>query len=192
MTKAKKPAKTEPKKEEQGEEGVATSVLTGLGNMVPGLDTVIKSVGKSEAFRERLKDVEEEVEQCLREGWSGSGPSGLEIRSIPPRVRSIPPGRTGGKAGRRGRSRVKPPPGRAIHVDCFKEGNRVRVIAEVPGVVEKDIRVELQGDKLVLAADSMRGPQFGEFRLPRPCNRVIERHFRNGVLDLLLAGEPED
>jgi HSP20 family molecular chaperone IbpA len=169
--------KNEPEKKEE-RTGIARSVLKGLGTLIPGLDHIVEAAGKSETLRERLEEVDEEVERRLREGWSGSERSG-------PGLRSIPPGRVGGGTP----SKEARPPRPPIRADLLEEGSKVRVIAEIPGTVEEDIRVELEGARLVLAADSPGEPRFGEFVLPRPCAVVLERRYKNGVLDLLLGGD---
>ncbi|MFQ5946149.1 MAG: Hsp20/alpha crystallin family protein [Anaerolineae bacterium] len=189
MTKAKddrrRRTKEQGKQEEKQEAGVATGVLKGLGNLIPGLEHVVDALEKSEPFRERLKEIDEEVECRLREGGPRPTRPGSRVRSIPPRHR-------GGTATRGARPKAGRPPRRPIRVDVLEEGKNVRVIAEMPGLTENDIHVELKGDRLVLAAESPRGLQFGEFVLPRPCAGILEQHYRNGVLDLLLDGEGEE
>lgn len=191
MTKRKEDRRPKKKKEpEKGaaeKTGIATGALKGLGGVIPGFKHVVEALEKSEPFRDRLKEIDAEAARRLREGWSPSAGPGPRLRSIPPRTRSI-----GGTARSRARPKAARPPHRPIRVDLLEEGKNVRAIAEMPGVAEKDIRIELEGNRLVLAADSPRGLQFGEFILPRPCASVLERHYRNGVLDLLLGGEDQE
>ena len=85
-------------------EGAAQSFLKGLGSSIPGLGGLLEAMTKSEAFSERLKEVEEAVEARLRGEEPPPTPErrrrgarGLVPRGIPPRTvggrTPAPPGR---------------------------------------------------------------------------------------------------
>ena len=50
-----------------GGKGVTERVLKGLSNIFPGLGGLIKGLEKSEAFQERLKEIDKEVEKRVKE-----------------------------------------------------------------------------------------------------------------------------
>ena len=72
-------------------------------------------------------------------------------------------------------------------VDVFDEGDTVRVVAELAGVEEKDIRVEVKDDILTLTAEARDRKYSKEVLLPSPAHpQVQERSYRNGILELKL------
>ena len=149
---------TEKKKEEKEkkeEEIVAGEVLKGISKVIPGLGGLFKGLEKSPAFKEKLKEVDKEVERKIRETplkRSGGRPSQIQ--------RGIPPGTKGksfrGKSFVKQKSEVKPSPPPVPEerpIDIFDEKVYLKIIAEIPGVDEKDIKLNLQGDKLTISAD---------------------------------------
>jgi len=72
-------------------------------------------------------------------------------------------------------------------VDVFDEQGHVRLIAEVPGVSEEGLSVELKGDILSLSAASKDRQYAKEVLLPCPVKReTIQRSFHNGILEITL------
>lgn len=72
-------------------------------------------------------------------------------------------------------------------VDVFDEEGEIRVVAEMPGVDEKDIKPEIRGDILVLSADAKQRKYRKEVLLP--CAVKAEgkaQSYRNGLLELKL------
>lgn len=73
-------------------------------------------------------------------------------------------------------------------VDVLDEGDYIRVIAELPGMEEKDIRVEIKGDILELTAPGKERKYHKELLLPCPVEpQPQESTYRNGILELKLA-----
>ncbi len=71
-------------------------------------------------------------------------------------------------------------------VDVLDEGERLRVIAELPGVEEKDIHLEIKGDILEFTAE--KGDRKYHKELLLPCRASLVRSsYRNGVLEIELA-----
>lgn len=73
-------------------------------------------------------------------------------------------------------------------VDVFDEGNEVVVIAEIPGVAESDINLEIREDILLLSASDEDRQYRKEVLLP--CAVVAETMrscYRNGILEIRLA-----
>ena len=69
-------------------------------------------------------------------------------------------------------------------MDIFDEGNQVRVLAEMPGVEEKDIRYEVMGDILTLDVENGRR-YHKEILLPVSVKEQdVEANYKNGILEL--------
>ena len=85
-------------------------------------------------------------------------------------------------------------------VDIFDEQATIRIIAELPGVGADDIKVELVGDILTIAAESRDLPtgQAGrkyqkEVLLPAKGTREsLKTSFHNGILEVIVAKAREN
>jgi len=171
-------------------EGTATSVLRGLGGMFPGLERLLDAAGKSEAFQERLKAIDEEIEirlksEPLKRVEVGGGLSSL---------RSRPSGKPMGRRGAPARRRPQAPESEAPTVeeppaDLFDEGAYLKVVAELPGVEEKDIQADLTGARLVISVDTLAHRYHKEIDLPCAPKGEVKRLYRNGVLELTIEKE---
>ena len=72
-------------------------------------------------------------------------------------------------------------------VDVFDEGEEVLVVAEVPGVQEKDIHLDLSGDVLALSATGPKRKYEKEVLLPAAVDPQARRQsYQNGYLELRL------
>jgi len=173
----------------EASEGTAASILKGLGGIIPGLGGLVKGLEKSEAFRERLGAIDKEIETRLRSeplkrtgGGVPSFQSGLSPGTIP---RSIP--RTKRQAAPQVKREVaasKEPP-----VDVFDEETHLRVLAELPGVEEKDIKVTLRETQLIISTDTPTHKYYKEITLPCAPSGQVDKLYRNGVLELTLQKE---
>ena len=180
---------TEKKKEEKEkkeEESIAGGILKGIGKMVPGLGGLLKGLEKSPAFKEKLKEVDKEVEHKIRE--TPLKRTGGITSQIP---RGIPPGTKGksfrGKPFVKQKAEVKPSPPpvpRERPVDIFDEKDYLKIIAEIPGVDENDINLNLQGDKLTISTDIPKRRYHQELKLPCAPKGKIEKIYRNGILEV--------
>lgn len=171
-------------------EGAAATVLKGLGSLLPGLDRLITGLEKSEAFQERLKAIDAELEARLRseplkrieEGDRGPSfqthPSARTVARKPP-----PPKRHTLVAERGGVVPQEPP------VDIFDEETHLKVVAELPGIEEEDIEIDLHGARLVISADTPAHKYHKEIVLPCAPEGKVERVYRNGILELTLWKE---
>ena len=76
-------------------------------------------------------------------------------------------------------------------VDVFVEDTQVMILAELPGVEEKEIVVELKEDVLVVSATakSVPGRKYAkEILLEVPVQAAtIEQHYRNGILEIKIG-----
>ncbi len=76
-----------------------------------------------------------------------------------------------------------------ILVDIFEEDEHLRIIAELPGVEEKDIKVELKEDSLTISADTPYRKYYQEVTLPCLVKGAPETSYKNGVLEIELEKE---
>ena len=180
-----------------GPEGVAESVLVGVGNLIPGLGGIIGVLKKSDAFRERLALIDEEVERRLQETplkQADAEAPGTFMRSRNRPPSGIPPsvvrrGRGTKKrfdafaAGHKPMDELK----RNVFVDIFEEKKKMRVIAELPGVDEEDIRLDLNGDTLSMSASRGNQNFYRDVELPRASENIIGKIYNNGILEVTLS-----
>ena len=197
MKKEKDKDNSEEEKAGEDSGGMAESVLEGVGNLIPGLGGLIKGLKKSDAFMERLDSIDEEIDRKLKEtplkgADSEAGGDWTRHRSRPPS--GIPP-----SVGRRGtRSKKHSDTFRAgdvpmdkgerdVLVDIFEEENKLRVIAELPGVNEKDIRLDLNQDALIISASRGKRSYRKVVKLPRTSESIIGKIYNNGILEVTLS-----
>jgi len=184
--KTKRKGKDNPEVEPESQpEGMVESALHGLGKIIPGFGDLVRGLEKSEAFQERLEAANTEVECRM-----GKMPS---LRRVSGTRRSIIPTRTtlkGSKTTLREESPV-PAPQRDVIADTFDEGNCLMVIAELPSIDEKDIVVEVKGDRLVLFARSQSHQYHKEVDLPHMVKDNPDLTYKNGILRITLEKEPK-
>jgi len=73
-------------------------------------------------------------------------------------------------------------------VDVFDEGDHLMVIAELPGVEESDIHLEIKGDILELKAEGEDRKYSKEVLLPAEVEADrIETQYKSGILEIKLA-----
>ena len=75
---------------------------------------------------------------------------------------------------------------RDFPVDIFQNNNRIRVIAELPGVDEKNIRIDLNEDILVIFASGENINYYKNIKLPFPAENTIGKLYNSGVLEIIL------
>lgn len=72
-------------------------------------------------------------------------------------------------------------------VDVFDEKEAIKVIAELPGVSQEDIKLELKGDILTLKAEHADKKYSKEILLPRAVDEDgLTSSFNNGILEITL------
>lgn len=70
-------------------------------------------------------------------------------------------------------------------VDVFEENGEIQVVAEMPGVEEENIDVEVKGDILTIFAGGKRKKYRKEVLLPSQVEpEALSRSSRNGILEL--------
>ena len=120
--------------QEKPPEGPVEGVLRGLGEIIPGFGELVKGLEKSEAFRERLKAANAEIERRMGKAPPSSSAGGTRRSIIPARITL-----KGSRTTLRKESPV-PAPQRDIITDMFDEGDRLMVIVELPGIDENGHR----------------------------------------------------
>jgi len=174
----------EKKREEKESEGVAGGVLKGVGNIIPGLGGLIKGLEESPAFKERLKRIDEEVERKLKEeplkkvGEEGD----LHIRK---EFGIRPPAKVRTAVGKE----TPPLTPQERSADVFDEKDHIMIIAEIPGVDEDYIKVDLYDDTLVIAVDISDRKYHQELKLPCEPKGILEKTYRNGILEVKIKKE---
>jgi len=79
---------------------------------------------------------------------------------------------------------------REPNLDIFYEredGEYVRVIAEMPGVEEKDIKISTEGKKLTLSAEGAYRKYQKEVELDYLVEEEFKTSYRNGILEVTLT-----
>ena len=72
-------------------------------------------------------------------------------------------------------------------VDVFDEGERLVVIAELPGVEENNIHLEVKDDILDITAEGKDRKYSKEVLLPSPVDaKSMETSYKNGILEIRL------
>ncbi len=191
--------KENSEKEKAGEDsgGVAESVLDSMGDLIPGLGGLIKGLKKSDAFMERLDSIDEEIDRKLKE--TPLKGADAEISGGLTRHRSRPPSGIPPSVARRGTRPKKhfdtftagdvpmDKGERDVPVDIFEEENKLRVIAELPGVNEKDIRLDLNEDTLIISASRGNLSYYKNVKLPHGSKNIIRKIYNNGILEVTLT-----
>ena len=193
LSQAKTEQKAEPE-QEAAEGSTAGEVLQSVGGMIPGLGGLINAVSKLPAFQERLAEVDEELQSKLGDKL-GKAMSHTQTKvTFGGNVRSLAPS----GAGRRAKSftQAKPKPKRPqpetrmgtetpqLVVDLFDEQTEITALAVVPGVEEKDIQVNVEGQTLSVAVDTPEGPYQQQVELPAPVEGQPEWSLAKGVLKI--------
>jgi len=70
-------------------------------------------------------------------------------------------------------------------VDVFDEKNHILVLAELPGINQREIKANLKGDILILEAGKEKRKYYKEILLPSKVNgRSEKRIYKNGILEI--------
>jgi len=69
-------------------------------------------------------------------------------------------------------------------VDIFENGKEITVIAEIPGVEEKDIKIEVEGRVLKISGEGKDRKYSKDVDLPAPVTGELEKTYKNGVLEI--------
>ena len=160
------------------------------GEFDSGLGGIFKGLGD---FVEKLSDLAEKGEEFQKTGeikGLNKNLSGLFGISI--------------KVGGLGADKIKVEPFGNIHkdekgeavvdevrepiVDIFEESDHTMIVAEMPGVEEKDIRVDLKDDILQISAETREKKYHKEILLKESFTKdKMARTYKNGILEIKLV-----
>ncbi len=168
--------KLEKRIEELGKEKEPSIVEGVVSQFIPGLGGIVKALEKSSPeFRKRIAETDAEIKHRIETGWNSEPRIDYGI-SIKPLVKDVEKKRE---------ERIEVPPEREPIIDVFEEKEHISVIAELPGVEEKDIETKLKGDTLEISA----GKYCKMITLPSVPKSIIERTYNNGILQLKIERE---
>lgn len=157
----------------------------GLGTFLGGLGTLIERLGELAEKGEELKGLQE-----FGDADGVRGVYGFTIKT------GIGKDRAGGvKVEPFGNVRTDERTGRAtVHevlepmVDIFEESGHVLVVAEMPGVGQSDVKLELAEDILTITAERGTKKYHREVLLPASFGSdAMSHNCRNGVLEVKLV-----
>lgn len=177
-------------KEERKEPSIVESVV---GQFIPGLSGLVKTLEKSSPeFRKRIAETDAEIKHRLETGWTSTPRVGRVsfARPLKPKVeygisvRELVPEKTERiERVERKPEEIKPPAiAREPIIDIFETEKEISVIAELPGVEEKDIETKLTEDELEISA----GKYKKIIKLPSIPKAITEKTYKHGILELKL------
>ncbi len=169
------------KASDEEDESIAGGLLQNVGKMF-GLGGLLKGIEKSPAFKERLQKIDEEIEHKFRETplkrVEVGRPTMHKDFSVRPFARDKPSQRE-----------KSPPPPKEREIDIFDEQDHVLVVAEIPGVEEETIVVNLEKDKITIQADKPGRKYHKELILPCVPKGELSKTYKNGILELKIKKE---
>lgn len=181
-TQEKKEKESEKMREEEPIELDLGPGKFSFGGLFRGLGNLIELAGK----------LAEEGEEIRRErAFTAKGPGGKELKGIfGVSIRTL----EGGKSVFETFGNIKKTPrGPVVEevrepiVDLFDEKGSIRLIAELPGVSDEGLTIELKGDILNLNAAGKERQYAKEILLPYPVKKEsLQKSFRNGILEIRL------
>ncbi len=153
-----------------------------VSQFIPGLGGIIKSLEESSPeFRQRIADTDAEIKHRIDVGWSSKPVVDYHVSTRP---LGRGPGHVARKAAPQTESVRMPEtaPHREPIVDVMEGKDGITIIAELPGVSEEELLMDLQGDSLEITA----GQFSKKIVMPRQAKSIIEKSFKNGILHLRL------
>lgn len=76
---------------------------------------------------------------------------------------------------------------RGFIVDVFEQQRKMRVVAEIPGIEEEDISLDLNEDTLTMFASRGNRNYYKDVELPRVSDSIIGKIYSNGILEVTLS-----
>jgi HSP20 family protein len=153
----------------------------GIGEVFKGLGSIIELVSemaeKGQEKVERTGEIETPAGKAIYGFSVKIGGKGLQVERFGNIVRETENGAVV--------EEVREP-----FVDIFEEADSIEVIAELPGVEEKDISYEVKDDVLIIKAAGDERKYSKEVLLP--CKAIaLKTSYKNGVFKLTLNKEKE-
>lgn len=165
---------TEKENKPKKGEGIVEGFLGGLG-----FGSILKSLEKSPAFSEKLRETNAQVEQNFTMTGTKHKPAVITGHFS---IRPILGGGITGTIGAKPLTGAKKSRNKEPLLEVVEEGpDRLKVIAEVPAAGGKDIKVDLKGRLLTITA-----PGFLRMvTLPYPASET-GTSYKNGILEVKL------
>jgi HSP20 family protein len=180
-----KTKESEETKSGEGSEGVAEGVLRGVGQMIPRLGALIKGLEKSPAFKERLEKVNQEIERKLKQApLKRTGDRGPHVESSFSTRTLVPEEKPSfGRKVKKPTVAPTPEPKEPV-VDVFDEKDHLRIIAELPGVAEREMKISLEKNTLIIRINSPGWKPEHKVTLPYAPKGKLEKVLRKGILEI--------
>ncbi|MDI6708879.1 MAG: hypothetical protein QME47_07345 [Candidatus Thermoplasmatota archaeon] len=163
------------KEREKSKEEEPSIVEGVVSQFIPGLSGIIKSLEKSSPeFRKRIAETDAKIKHRLETGWT-SKPKveyGVTVRELVPEKRE--------KIEIKPKEVKAPTLEREPIVDVFETEKYISVIAELPGVEEREIKTKLTEDGLEISA----GRYKKIIKLPSEPKAIGEKTYKHGILEL--------
>jgi HSP20 family molecular chaperone IbpA len=160
-------------------DGIVESVV---GQFIPGLGGIIKALDQSSPeFRQRIADTDAEIKHRIDVGWSSKPAVDYHISTRPmrhgPMNKNTAPRTQSIRMPDVGSGPIREP-----IVDVLEAKDGITVIAELPGISEEDLSVNLSENIVEIKA----GQFSKKVSLPRSAGSILEKTYRNGILQLKL------
>lgn len=170
---------TEKKKKVKEKEDMDSgSMGASLGGLFKGLEGLIDLAAK---VAEKGGEIREEGE-IKGLGKKAKGVYGFSIRTL-----------AGGPVIERFGNIKETPEGPRVEetrepmVDVFEEDDHILIIAEVPGVEEKDVRIDAKEEMVSLNAKGRERKYSKDVKLPSPVDAAtLETTYKNGIVEIKL------
>ena len=178
------PEEKKKKKEKHEEKKEGIDIDFGLGGLFKGLGNLIDAAT-------RLAEKGEELSKTGEIKFSGlekiKGLKDLQgVYGV--RVRTMADGRPSVKPFGNIKKTPKGPVVEEVRepmVDVFDEADEIQIVAEMPGIEKKDIKLEIKGDILNISADGKKRKYQKEVLLSRPAKAEnMKWSYKNGVLEI--------
>lgn len=171
----------EKKKPEEEKEGI--NIDLGLGGIFKGLGDIIDLATK---MAEEGKSVITKTGEIEGLGGKAKGIFGVSVRTLAGGETRIEPFGNIHKVTEKGPvvEDVREP-----IIDVFEEADYVQVVAELPGVEEKDIKYELTKDTILTISSPNADRKYNK-EVFLPCSvdmEKMESKYKNGILELKLT-----
>lgn len=156
----------------------------GIGGLLSGLGDLIN-------LAERLAEQGEQTTTQERQFTSPSGLSGVYGFSVRTGMGGTPTVERFGNVRGTSEGPVVSDTREPL-VDVFDEAEEIVVVAEVPGVKETDIHLDVNGDVLALSATGPKRKYEKEILLPAAVDQAkMRQSYQNGYLELRFAKPPK-
>jgi len=162
------------KKKKKKDLGMAGAVLKDIGDLIPPLSGLIKEATKTEVFKKRLKEIDEEVKRRLKGRPLKKSDlkleSGYSIRTILPEKKTKPT------------KKIEPKEIKKKHlIDVFDEKDKVRIVTELRNVKSKDIKTKIKDKIVTITAKTKKRT----IKLPCTVKKQIKKRYKNGILEVI-------